>query len=220
MSQYTHQDRTLAICGIYQAAKMVMDFAAEGKTDESAYLSSLNSLFIDNPSSTIDVYGGDAIHIQKGVETLLNQMSSDPQMQNRNMEITRYALSLMVLAKKLLQNPEILNRISSALETAKSQNEHFGHLHENAIATIAKAYSDNVSTLSPRIMVNGHQTHLQNAKIANKIRAVLLSGIRSAILWYQVGGTRWDLIWSRKKYLKAAQALYRPQNDSNTPTLQ
>jgi high frequency lysogenization protein len=39
------------------------------------------------------------------------------------------------------------------------------------------------------------------------IRALLLAGLRSALLWNQVGGKRRHFIFSRKQMLKAAQQL-------------
>ena len=214
MSDYTQQDKTIALIGIYQCAQLVYDLATTGQADETAFKTSIHSLFVDNPASTLDVYG-EVAHIQCGVEVLMAQMSSDQAIQNRNVEITRYVLNLMILAKKLQELGEPLHQIFSILETAKAQTEQFGELHENVIATIARAYTENVSNVSPRIMVNGHGGHLQNPRVANKIRALLLAGVRSALLWYQVGGSRWGLLWSRKKYLQTAQALHRPQTDDN-----
>ena len=45
--------------------------------------------------------------------------------------------------------------------------------------------------------------HLQQTDTAAKIRALLLAGIRSARLWRQLGGHRWQLIFSRRKLLDA-----------------
>jgi len=214
MTTYTQQDKTLALIGIYQSSQCVYELATTGKTDETAFKACINSLFIDNPETTMDVYG-DVQQIQKGVNVLLAQMSADQAIQNRNVEITRYVLSLMILAKKLKEMDETLNNIFSVLETAKAQTEQFGELHENVVATVARAYSENISNMAPRIMVNGHGGHLQNPRVANKIRALLLAGIRSALLWYQVGGSRWTLLWSRKQYLQTAQALHRPESDND-----
>lgn len=214
MSEYTQQDRTIALIGMYQSAQLVYELATTGKVDDLAYKACINSLFVDNPDTTMDVYGN-VFQIQTGVNTLLAQMSSDQAVQNRNIEITRYVLSQMILAKKIKDSNEILGSIFNVLETAKAQTEQFGELHENVIATIARAYSENISNLAPKIMVNGHGGHLQNPRIANKIRALLLAGIRAALLWYQVGGTRWGLLWSRKKYLRTAQSLHRPDNDDS-----
>lgn len=218
MSDYTQQDRTLALIGIYQAAQLVYDLATTGKADETAFHTCVQSLFCDNPSNTIEVYGGEMTNIQQGINTLLAQMSSEQALQDRNIEITRYVLSLIILEKKLVQLGEPLQKIASILETAKSQQAHFGEEHENVIASIARAYTENVSPVRPKIMVNGQHGHLQNPRVANKIRALLLAGIRSALLWHQVGGSRWGLIWSRKKYLRDAQALHNTLEAQQTTT--
>lgn len=216
MSQdYTQQDKTLALIGIYQAAKQVFDLATTGKTDARAFETSINSLFCDNPQDTLDVYGGDLMNVQTGVETLLGQMTSDASVQIRNIEITKYVLNLMILERKLSEDDDALGKIFRIIESAKNNREHFGEFHENVMATLARAYTENVSPLSPRIMVNGAHGHLQNPVIANKIRSLLLAGIRSAMLWRQVGGSRWGLLWSRKKYLLAAQAMQRTTPTNN-----
>jgi high frequency lysogenization protein len=56
-------------------------------------------------------------------------------------------------------------------------------------------------------MVKGMPAYLQDEATADRIRALLLAGIRAAILWYQTGGNRWQLIWKRRSYLKTAQQL-------------
>jgi len=218
MSEYTDQDRAIALIGIYQTAKMVYDLATTGNTNDKAFQTSIDSLFCDQPDNTLAVYGGEVENIQLGVNTLLAQMSSDQAIQNRNVEVTRYVLSMIILEKKLNQIEGKMGAIYSGLETAKAQREHFSDFHENVIASLANTYSKNVSDVSPRVMVNGQHGHLQNPAVANKIRALLLAGIRSATLWRQVGGSRWGLIWSRKKYLRAAQALSRGPQDSQPPS--
>lgn len=214
MADYTQQDKTLALIGLYQAAQLVYDLATTGKADELAFKTSIQSLFVENPQSTLDVFGGDIAHLQAGVKTLMAQMSSDMAVQDRNIEITRYVLTLIILQKKLSELGTPFEKIAGILSTTTSQQAHFGPLHDNVIASIARAYTENVSGIKPRIMVNGQHGHLQNPNTANKIRALLLAGIRASLLWSQVGGSRWGLILSRKKYLQSAQALYRPAPSS------
>ena len=43
----------------------------------------------------------------------------------------------------------------------------------------------------------------------HKIRALLLAGIRSARLWRQLGGHRWQLVISRRKLLKELYPMLR-----------
>ena len=56
-------------------------------------------------------------------------------------------------------------------------------------------------------MVNGSQVHLNNPENANRIRALLLAGIRAAILWRQSGGSRWKLLVQRNALLREARSL-------------
>jgi len=210
MNDFTQQDRTIALIGLYQVAQQVYELATTGQTDQLAFETSINSLFCENPATTLDVFGGKVENIQLGVKTLLAQMKSEQALTERNVEITTYVLSLMILEKKVSSTEGTLDNVSQVISSAQTQREHFGAFHENIIATLARAYSENISILTPRIMVNGDHGHLQNPRIANKIRALLLAGVRASILWRQVGGTRWGLLLSRKKYLKNAQALYRP----------
>ncbi|MDX1397057.1 MAG: DUF489 family protein [Oceanospirillum sp.] len=44
---------------------------------------------------------------------------------------------------------------------------------------------------------------------AEKVRALLFAGIRSAILWHQLGGRRWKLLLGRKKILRALDDVSR-----------
>lgn len=215
MSEYTDTDKATALIGIYQAAQQVYQLATTGKTDELAYQTTVNTLFVENPQNTLDVFGGDVQNIQTGVKTLLAQMSSDQAVSDRNIEITKYVLSLMILEKNVSKTDGVLDKVFRVIESAKGQRDHFDDFHDNVIATLARAYSDNISQVNPRIMVNGAHGHLQNPKVANKIRALLLAGIRATLLWRQVGGSRWGLLWNRKKYLRSAQSLYRVELDKD-----
>jgi high frequency lysogenization protein len=58
-------------------------------------------------------------------------------------------------------------------------------------------------------MVNGEHGHLGNPVVAAKVRAALFAGIRSAFLWHQLGGNRWQLLFSRKKIATEAGKILR-----------
>ena len=200
---YTDQDRTLAFAGLYQAVRQVHDIAAHGRLRAEAFETSVRSLFITDPESTLDVFGGDLANLRLGIETLLGQMLGS----QRNLHITRYALGLVILAKKVMQDGQRLQRISDTIETARRQLEHFGGIERPVLETLARAYEENISPLQPRILVNGMPEHLQDSLNVVRIRTLLLAGLRSAILWYQTGGSRFQLIWKRRAYVRTAQAL-------------
>jgi high frequency lysogenization protein len=56
-------------------------------------------------------------------------------------------------------------------------------------------------------MVSGEPVYLQNRDNVNKIRALLLSGIRAATLWRQTGGKRRQLLFFRSRYTDACAQL-------------
>jgi high frequency lysogenization protein len=87
------------------------------------------------------------------------------------------------------------------------QLEHFELLDEQMISNLASVYLDVISPIGPRIQVTGTPAVLQQTGNQHKVRALLLSGIRSAVLWRQVGGKRRHLIFGRKKMVEQAQIL-------------
>jgi high frequency lysogenization protein len=126
-----------------------------------------------------------------------------------NPEQARYAASLVFLENQLSGRKDLLNAIQIGILKAQAQSEQFGVLHENVLANLGEIYQNTISTLQPRIMVNGEQKHLSRPDIANKIRACLLAGIRSAILWKQCGGKRWKFLFFRNKIRAELQFLMK-----------
>jgi len=104
-----------------------------------------------------------------------------------------------------MKDPAMLETLSTGVDLATRQSEHFSVTHENVIANLADLYSRTISELGPRIMVNGEQNYLETTAISNKIRTVLLAGIRSAVLWYQLGGRRWHVLFNRRRYQEVAE---------------
>jgi len=202
---HTLSERTLALAGIYQACRLVEKIACEGLADLAAQETSIHSLLITEPTDTAAVYGGatqiaDTLHI--GLSTLIEQFG---QPDKRNIELTRYVITIMALERKLMKQPAMLQTLSAGIDKASAQAEHFSASHENVIASLADLYVNTISTLPPRIIVKGEHGHLSNPANANRVRALLLAALRSVILWRQCGGTRWQLLFQRKKIIHAAE---------------
>jgi high frequency lysogenization protein len=58
-------------------------------------------------------------------------------------------------------------------------------------------------------MVNGEHVHLTRKENADRIRALLLAGLRAAVLWRQSGGGRLLMLLRYKKLIAEAQRLLR-----------
>lgn len=203
MSKTIH-DRTLALAGVFQSAWLVDQVARTGMVPQAEYETSIASLFDFSPASTEAVFGS-RYEIRRGIQTLAEQLEGSEE--KRNLYVMRYAVGLIQLERKLSADKAMLGRISDELEGASHQLRHFGLTHSNVIARLADIYSNTISTLTPRIMVSGENNHLQNQENANKVRALLLAGIRAAVLWNQCGGKRWHLLFQRRKLLNEALSL-------------
>ena len=76
------------------------------------------------------------------------------------------------------------------------------------LSVMANIYIDVVSPLGRKIHIIGAPDYLQQQYVQDKVRACLLAGIRAAVLWRQVGGTKWQLLFFRGKILNAAHEIY------------
>jgi len=200
---YSEQDKILALAGCFQAAWCAKGIARRGIADTDAMEAAIHSLFQTDADDVPSIYGG-AEKLAPGLRQFINQVRGTG---GRDMEISRYVIALMQLERKLSANPDMLGRIGEGIDSARDRLNHFHLLHTNILGQLADIYSDTISTLQPKIMVQGEPLHLQNPDNQSKIRALLLAGIRSAMLWYQVGGRRRHILFGRRKLLGTAENL-------------
>ncbi len=203
------EDQTIALAGLFQAVRLVQDIAWKGRTDAGALESSLRSLFTLDAENAAAVYGRVPDGISLGLRVLQEQLASPPR-EPRKIEITTYALNLLMLERKLANEPDHLQEIGNGIEASERQREHFGSVtHPSVIGGLADLYQKSISTLGPKILVQGESVYLRDSAYAEQIRALLLAGIRAAVLWAQKGGSRWRLIWNRKDYIDMASRMAR-----------
>mgnify|MGYP002713114640 FL=1 len=197
------RERCIALAGVFQAASLAAQVAEQGMADSRAMEASIHSLFKIDAESVEDVFGG-LEGIDTGLRLIQRQLGEK---RADNVRVTQYVISLLHLERKLSKKPTMLKQIREGIELATSRSEHFHQLHSNIIAQLADIYSNTVSQLQPRIMVQGEPLHLQNSENVNRIRALLLAGIRSALLWRQCGGNRWQILLKRKQLAAEARRL-------------
>lgn len=202
-SNYTDQDRILALAGIFQAAKLTWQLARKGMADAEVLEASIHSLFQTDPEDVPSVFGGES-QVSSGLRCLLTQLDSPAE---RNAEITQYAIALMQHERRLAKDPQRLAGIGQALSDLSDRIAAYELPDRTKYAQLDQIYSDHVSTLSPRIMVKGEPLHLQNPDTSSRIRAVLLAGIRAAVLWQQCGGRRRQLLFSRGRICEQARKM-------------
>lgn len=212
LNTLTHQ--VIALAGIAQAAALVHQLATTGKVDDQPLETMLGSLLKTESDSVLDIYGNRSANLKLGLEQLKTQLTG---YEIAFPEQARYCASIVFLEQKLSQQPAMLNTISTGMARAKAQAEHFSILHENVLANLGDVYLQTISRLQPRIMVNGIPEFLSRPDISNQIRACLLSGIRSAMLWKQCGGRRWKFLLFRKKIQTEVERLLKEIDIQNHP---
>ena len=203
-------DQVLALAGIFQSARLVQQLAREGRSDPESFQTSIQSVLAIDAADVAAVYGG-ARGLRLGLEILANKLGghSVP----ADVEMARYVVAMMHLEGVLRRRPDMLDNLRRGIETTQEQMKFFENeaqtegVHPRLVEKLAELYSQTLSTLTPRIMVSGEHGHLANPTIAARVRAALLAGIRSAVLWRQLGGKRWQLLISRSRIARTAQAL-------------
>ncbi|MBA1200619.1 high frequency lysogenization protein HflD [Pseudomonas capeferrum] len=203
----TLREQLIALGGVFQAAVLVDRIARTGQASETDLGCMLGTLLVRDPKDTLEVFGGDDLNLRDGYRALLGALERDPSSLQR--EPLRYALSMLGLERQLAKRNDLLETIGNRLPQIQSQADHFGLVHDNVIASSGALYQDTLSTLRQRIQVHGDMRFLQQANNASKIRALLLAGIRAARLWRQLGGHRWQLVFSRRKLLNELYGMMR-----------
>jgi high frequency lysogenization protein len=199
-----NRDRMIALAGMFQAVKLVQQTAQGQRRDAAATAVSISSILNTDPETAIEVFG-DSRALITGLETVLTQMGDAGK--QRDMALTGYVITLMHLERKLARQPDLMEKLTSGIDKIKGEIELLDEDDPGIVAGLAALYKDTVSNLQPRIMVKGDENVLRNTDSKKMIRALLLAGMRAAVLWRQCGGNRIRLIFQRKQLLDSCREL-------------
>ena len=198
------KNRTIALAATFQACSLVRKLAYKGEADDTETRTLIESLFINDAPHIKDIYR-DVSNLKTGL-TLLIALLRNPGKGSESLDISRFLISLMQLEGRLNQNQEAGEKLIQGLESIQRQKDYFDDVLNSAILTnLNELYQETISPLGPKIMIKGEQEQLNNPAIASRIRAILLSGIRSTVLWRQAGGGRFKLMFRRRQMIEQAE---------------
>ena len=192
------EERTLALAGVIQASLCVQSLARHGELDVADFSALMQSVLILDAASTASVYGG-VNGVRRGLTALADGLLVSPKADS--LEVLRYAMSLLHLQRQLLADEQKLKQFAQQIENLS------GYSKDDLPAKCSTIYQDFISVMRPQIIVNGEEEFLQRPEVPVQIRTLLLSGIRSAVLWQQKGGGRFSLVWQRTRMQNAARTL-------------
>ena len=195
------EDKVIAMAGLMQALALVRAVALRGSCDAAAMRESLASVLRIDADHATDVFGGIG-SLRLGLQTLVEQLD-----QPREPSLTRMAVTVLRLERRLAARPDMLERLRAQIESIAQMAPQDDNSMVDLPARFAQLYVETLSHLKPRVMVEGNQAFLQQAGRQNQIRALLLAAIRAAVLWRQLGGSQLKLLFRRKQYAMMARGL-------------
>jgi len=196
------EHQVMALAAMCQVAKQVQKVAQYGQGSDHELEKLLNCIVETSPNSPEEVYQGKH-NLREGYRILIAQLSAGA---DKDVEIVKYVGGLMQLERALSSKQNSLNELGRRIDDVKRRLDHFAITDDTVVAALADIYSSVLSRpLGHRIQVYGKPELLKQQLTQNKIRALLLAGIRSAVLWRQMGGKRRHFFFAKRKILAIAK---------------
>lgn len=213
MSGSGGRDRTLALAGMFQAAALARQLARRGYADDEPLRASVRSIFIVDALNTVSIFGG-IEGVRLGLLSITRQSGTAA-----DIEVARYVVALCQLAKRFYRSVDLVERVSDELAAIQEDAsvDPQGGISGETYERFADLYRSTISRMEPRIIVQGEQVHLSNAHVVAQIRTSLLAGVRSGVLFAQLGGSRWQLLFQRRRYIDSAARLLKEIEPASQP---
>ena len=194
-------DRVLALAGLVQALAQVRRIADTGQSENRLLQSALDSVFHIDAANAEAVYGS-AGQLRPGLRQLRDYLADG----NKDEALGKLAMAVLQLERRFVRSGDITSKVQAGLRQLAGEAQAQGSTHPDVIAELARLYADTISTLRPRVMVQGNPHYLGQAGVVAEIRALLLAALRSAVLWRQLGGSLWDFVLQRRAMAAAIDA--------------
>ena len=192
-------NKTIALAGIHLALNEIQRIAWHADYHYSNIDTSIHSLFVRSPQDYMEVFGS-LENLKPGLNALSTSFRNKRDKQA--LERTRYMINLMMLSKKFNNNKALAKQVDTTIDMLEPAANDLDNQRTYVIDKIAQLYQNTLSKINPRIIIYGKPEILNQADHAAAIRALLLAGLRSTLLWYQAGGNQVGLLLGKAKYLR------------------
>ena len=196
------KNETISLGAIYQACNEIKKIAWQGEINNNIIEPLVNSVYQTTSEEIEDVFIS-IKRLNSGLDFLRKQLVGDAF--SRDGEVSRYFEAIGILVKNMNKKDDVLNKLRTEL-TKQSMPINEDNLDQHALF-LSELYLSTISTVEPRIIVNGDNKYLTDKKNAAMIRSLLLCAIRSYILWQQSGGSKFRIFIFKKKIAELAVKL-------------
>lgn len=199
-------EQQLGLAGVCQAAQLVQSVARTGQADTMAVEASLSSILVTESDTPQQIFG-QLENLKQGFQVIVAQLGDHNS--KKDTEITRYVASILGLERKLARNKKAMAMLGERIAHVQRQLAHIDFDNPQILQSLASIYSDVISPLAPKIQIAGNPSNLSQPLNQHRVRALLLAGVRAAVLWRQMGGQRRQIIFKRKSILQSAKQALR-----------
>lgn len=178
-----------AFVGLLQALGLVHTVALHGDGPAEPMRESLASIFVLDPRSPEEVFPGPLnFGCRKALE-LLEQPRLHP------VEL-RMLTAVLRVERAFRRHPTMPAQVRERLRELAALAQDCGPDDPRVIEALALLYQRTISRLPVRVLVSGDRRELARPSCVATIRALLFAALRAAVLWRQLGGSRWRLFWN------------------------
>lgn len=206
------RSESIALAALFQCCSQINRIAHSGYCDEQAVSTVFRALLVTNPDTIDDIYKESNLKI--GFKSLIEGFSTDGITDNTAKELAKLAMQVMSLTDRIMGNSSLYNRLSNEIDSMKIQIEKDypdfleGNtsvvMNSDNVEKFAQLYQSLISPNFSKLLIFGEERFLSSTENQNRIRALLLAGIRALVLWNQVGGKKLYLMFRRKDILSYA----------------
>jgi high frequency lysogenization protein len=193
--------QTLSLAAVMQCCILVQRLARTGSADQNNLARMVRTALNLSTLDPVELYGGTG-DVRDGLRMLADLAGARPDADA--VEVLRMTHSALRLQGSLRASESHSAALGNRLESLAKREWSIPFSDELYFA-LNEIYTETLSPLSPRIVVNGAEGHLQNAVLVAKVRSALLAAVRNGYLWHQLGGRRWRLLFGRARTVEQAR---------------
>ena len=190
-------EQTIALAGLYQACQIVSKIAWNGEYSEQELAPLINCIIKIDSTNTENIYL-DVSKLEPGLVYFRKQIVGD--IFTRSSETRRYIASLNKLSDTLMSDNSCINKIQLLLKNFSEESK--AMTTDQKTIELSNIYQQTLSKFEPRIVVNGENKFLTDENHSSRIRTALFAGVRSVILWRQLGGSKLKLLFLKGQFSK------------------
>lgn len=209
---------TMALGALFQCCGQITRVASTGYFDELAASCVLRAMLVTDPKTLEDIY--DPPQLATGLRLMLEALGNSPGDKTREIiDITKIAFKIIALELSIERSAGVFARMGGEIDRIRALAGQEDPnctapdcrivLKQDYVREYAVLYQSLISPNFTKLIIYGEAAVLSRTENQEKIRALILAGIRAALLWRQEGGRRRWLFFRRKAILDYARNLLR-----------